>query len=946
MTYRRHDQFVFIATLLDRRAPIRQEGNRKVNNVRISPRTSQPFHTEVLHNERRQFRIAAPYNKTRRRALRLIPRPIKRFAAWMTQPRLLVPLGLVMLALTGMVAYYMVQFSQEIDARLQAGFFDHSVGIFTAPFKVSVGNRLSLEELANYLDSAGYQRNDLSGTKGATRSYTINGNAIDIHPDGAARELGVTPVRAEVGKDGRVLALTHAQSGERLKFAFIEGEPLACLRDGDRRKQTAVPFADIPAQLRDAVMAIEDRRFFNHSGIDWHGIARALWMDLHHRGVVQGGSTLTQQLIKNAFLTSDRTLSRKLKEAMMALILESRLSKEEIFTLYCNNVYLGQSSTFAVHGFAQAAKVYFDKNLNELTLGESAFLAGLVHAPNRYSTHRDTQPAVERRNAVLEAMIETGAITSDQAAEARRQPLQLKKQEAREDYGATYFIDYVERFLDDRYGARGESAERRVVTTMDPRLQRAAHDAVIKHTERLDRLVRRPARKGEEAKHVQAALVALDAHSGEVLAMIGGRNYDESQLNRATDARRQPGSTFKPFVYASALSNRYYTAASLLSDRPQTFTYDGGRAEYTPSNYHGGFTNRDVTLREALAHSMNVPAVSLAMNIGLGNVVETAESCGLDVPRAYPSMALGTNEATPLEMAGAYTAFANGGTALRPIPVKSIRSASGGLSNISATSGRAFSPQVAYLMTSLMQSVVDQGTAARLRGYGLQSALAGKTGTSNDGWFVGYTPNLVCAVWVGYDDNTDINMKASDTALPLWADFVKAALEIGPELGGDNFARPSGIVEVEIDPTTGLRATPECAAQRTEIFIAGTEPIAECTHQSLLAEAGSETLSPDDLSAEDQAGSIIVEVCADSGMLASSACPRTLRRTFAWGSEPSEICNVEHQRQAPYSDADDERAVPDERPPLFSENEMGSAPRPADRPRRPAPKPHWPQQNQ
>jgi penicillin-binding protein 1B len=899
-----------------------------------------------MHDQHGHARIAHAFSKAWERMLRLTPRPIKRFAAWMTQPRVLLPLGAVMLVLIGIAAYYTVQFSDEIDARLQAGFFDHSVGIFTAPFKVSVGNRLSLDELANYLDGAGYQRSNPSAANGETRSYTINGNAIEIHPDPAtARELGVTPVRAEIDKDGRILALTQAQSGERLKSAFIEGESLACLRDGDRRKQIAVQFADIPAQLRDAVTAIEDRRFFTHNGIDWHGIARALWMDVQHRGVVQGGSTLTQQLIKNAFLTSDRTLNRKLKEAMMALILESRLSKQDIFTLYCNNVYLGQSSTFAVHGFAQAAKVYFDKNLNELTLGESAFLAGLIHAPNRYSTYRDTEPATERRNAVLEAMVDTGAITSAEADAARRQPLQLKKQEAREDYGATYFIDYVERFLDERYSSRGQAAERRVVTTMDPRLQRAAHDAVIKNTERLDRVVRRPARKGDEAKHVQAALVALDAHSGEVLAMIGGRNYDESQLNRATDARRQPGSTFKPFVYASALSNRYYTAASLLSDRPQTFTYDGGRAEYTPSNYHGGFTNRDVTLREALAHSMNVPAVALAMNVGLGNVVATAKSCGLDVPRAYPSMALGTNEATPLEMASAYTAFANGGTALRAVPVKNIRSASGGLANISATSARAFSPQVAYLMTSMMQSVVDQGTAARLRGYGLPSALAGKTGTSNDGWFVGYTPNFVCAVWVGFDDNTDINMKASEVALPLWADFVKAALEVRPELGGDNFTRPSGIIEVEIDPTTGLRATPVCTERRTELFIAGTEPVADCLHESLVADASLDALSPDAMSEEDQAGSITLEICADSGLLSSSMCPRTLRRTFAWGSEPSEICNGEHQRQAPHSDADEDRTVPDEPPPLTSDNEMRSGSRPTDRSRRPSQNPNWPPQH-
>lgn len=864
----------------------------------------------------------------------------------MTQPRVLVPLAVVLFGLIGVAAYYTVQFSREIDARLEAGFFDHSVGIFTAPFKVSVGNRMSLDELASYLDGAGYQRNAQGNLSGDTRAYSINGNVIEIHPDPAtAQEMGVTPMRAEIGKDNRIVALTNAQGGVRLKSAFIEGEPLANLRDGDRRKQIAVQFADVPASLRDAVVAIEDRRFFTHSGVDYRGIARALWADVHHGGMVQGGSTLTQQLIKNAFLTSDRTLARKVKEAMMALILESRLSKEEIFTLYCNNVYLGQSSTFAVHGFAQAAKVYFDKSLNELTLSESALLAGLIHAPNRYATTRNLQLAVERRNNVLDAMADTGAITSEQAETAKRESLQIKKQEPREDYGGSYFIDYVERFLDQRYGSNGESAARRVVTTMDPRLQRAAHDAVVKHTARLDRVIHRPARKGEEVKPVQAALVALDAHTGEVLAMIGGRNYDESQLNRATDARRQPGSTFKPIVYATALSNRYYTPISLLSDRPQTFTYDGGRAEYTPANYHGGFTNRDVTLREALARSMNVPAVELALNVGLGNVTETAKSCGLDVPHVYPSLALGTNEATPLEMAGAYIAFANGGTALRPIPVKTIRSNSDRQANVAATSERAFSPQVAYLLTSMMESVVEQGTAASLRGYGLPGAIAGKTGTSNDGWFVGYTPNLVCAVWVGCDDNTDLGMKASETALPLWADFVKEALAIRPELGGDNFTRPSGIVEAEVDPTTGLRATAECAERRTEIFISGTEPINDCTHGAMVADAGTDPLSPDSMNENEQTTGLTLEICADSGMLSSSACPHTLRRTFAAGSEPSEICSMEHERQAPRPAADDSAVAPNEPPPLITEPEMRSSLPPAPRPRRPAPKPAWPPRN-
>src|SRR6185295_12065394 len=290
---------------------------------------------------------------------------------------------------------------------------------------------------------------------------------------------------------------------------------------------------------------------------------------------------------------------------------------------------------------------------------------------------------------------------------------------------ASYFIDYAQRFLDQRYSEEGLSRLRRITTTMDPRLQRAAYGALTRQTDKLDKIISRTTRRGATPQPVQAALVALDAHTGEVLAMVGGRGYDESQLNRATDAKRQPGSAFKPFVYATALTSRSYTAASLISDTPQTFTFDGGRSEYKPSDYHGAFTNRNVTLREALTRSLNVPAVSLAMRVGLNNVAEVAEKCGLERPRVYPSMALGTSEVSPLELASAYTAFANGGVAVRPIPLKSISrdDKAGSTERLQSTGVTVFSPQVAYLMTNLLQSVVDEGTAARLRGMGLKGAI-------------------------------------------------------------------------------------------------------------------------------------------------------------------------------------------------------------------------------
>ena len=388
--------------------------------------------------------------------------------------------------------------------------------------------------------------------------------------------------------------------------------------------------------------------------------------------------------------------------------------------------------------------------------------------------------------------------------------------------------------------------------------------------------------------------------------MVGGRSYDESQLNRATDAKRQPGSAFKPFVYATALSTRSFTAASLLSDRPRSFTYDGGRSEYTPSDYHGGFTNRNVTLREALARSLNVPTVELAMSTGLSRVAEVAEACGLDKPRVYPSMALGTSEVTPLQLAAAYTAFANGGTALRPTPVRSVGDTDAE-TRVGTSSTHVFSPQVAYLMTHLMEAVVDQGTASRLRAMGLKGAIAGKTGTANDGWFVGYTPQIVCVAWVGFDNNRDLRMKASDAALPMWADFMKEAVQIRANVGGDSFGKPGGLVSVAIDPTTGCLAGPESLSRRMEIFIAGTEPASPCYPADYTLADAEDTLETEEEepiveeaepeTEENREGHKgLVEVCVLTGLRASRDCLKTELRSFEPEKEPRISCSAEFHR--------------------------------------------------
>lgn len=852
-----------------------------------------------------------------------IEKPFKAFARRLAQPRVLITLGVLTAITLGAGLYFWSRLSREIDERLKRAFLDDSIGIFTTPFKVSVGDRLAADEISSYLIAAGYQRKGADEVR-AAGSFSIDENGVRIIPrDGT----GLSPVRMEI-HDGRVAALENLESGARLKSTNIEGELLAAVEGDDRRKRIMVSFADIPESLKNAIVAIEDRRFFSHPGVDWRGMARALWADIDQGGIVQGGSTITQQLIKNAFLTSDRNFCRKIKEAAMAIVLESKLTKEEIFAHYCNEVYLGQMGSFAMNGFAQAAQVYFGKRLDQLTVAESAFLAGLIHAPNRYGPHRDKATAIERRNVVLDAMVETGALTTEQAEAAKREPLTLKKREAVNDYGSSYFVDYAQRFLEERYGASGMAIRRGVYTTMDPRLQRAAYEAVNKHAERLDKILS-GSKKKDDGRRVQAALVALDAHTGEVLAMVGGRNYDESQLNRATDAKRQPGSTFKPFVYASALGMRSYTTATKILDSERTFTYDGGRGEYKPTNYGGGYTNSEVTLREAFARSLNVPAVDVAMRVGLGAVADLAEDCGLEDQKVYPSMALGTTEVTPLHLAGAYTAFANGGMALKPIPVRQIARADleAGPESLSATSTRVFSPQVAYLMTNLMQSVVDAGTGSKVRALGARGAIAGKTGTSNDGWFAAYTPNMVCVVWVGYDDNTEIDLKASETALPLWTDFVKDAVEIRTDLGGSEFVRPGGIVTAEIDTETGLLATDGCASRRQEVFISGTEPYTACSHgfsddHFLTADYDdSQTIDEDDLAAASESSTstsqVSIDICAQTGKIASAYCGKTVKRTFNLGGEPLQVCFGDGHKEKDKYDRDRGRSSDDETDGLY-----------------------------
>jgi Membrane carboxypeptidase (penicillin-binding protein) len=493
----------------------------------------------------------------------------------------------------------------------------------------------------------------------------------------------------------------------------------------------------------------------------------------------------------------------------MSIILETRLDKKEIFTLYANQIYLGQQTGVSIYGLGEAANVYFGKDVSQLTLDESAFLAGIIRSPNRYGPYKNPEKVTERRNQVLISMFEAGEITAEQLESARNAPYTLKPVESKKDLqGMPYFSQYVVDTLPSVVTDPEALQHLRVYTSIDPDLQRLAYETVSKRLDKLDKYFPK-----QPSGNLNAALVAMRPKTGEIVAMVGGRDYSQNQFNRATSAMRQPGSVFKPFVYATAINSAYdtaarvFTAATVLKDEKKVFTF--GNDSYAPNNYGDTFSNKETTLRDALVKSKNTVTVDIGMQVNIGKVMNLAHKAGLPkVEKAYPSMALGTAEATPLDVATGYTMFANLGERVLPTPITKITSGDG-TTKLQPQNDKkeVVRADVAYVMNDIMKDVINRGTAAQVQGWGFRNvsgktAFAGKTGTSRDGWFVGFTPELVVVVYVGFDDNTDLGMKGSDSAMPIWADFMKAALDEHPEWNGD-WQMPAGIRKAEIDVRNG-----------------------------------------------------------------------------------------------------------------------------------------------
>jgi penicillin-binding protein 1B len=752
--------------------------------------------------------------------------------------------GIPLLAVAILTIYFYLSFSRMIDARLAGETQRSDPRIFGRPYEVRRGQTLTPTQLEARLNELGYSHRARAEQPG---EFAIGRDAIVIIPrDGDRRGQVVRVVfasRAPKKPDPKSAAKAPAPKAvepmgiERFEIVGTKQTPdrvmldtplITALVSGAREKRRDVPLSVIPPRVVQAVLAIEDRRFYDHPGIDPIGTAAAAFANVFgSKKYLRGGSTITQQLVKNTFLTPEQTLKRKVSEWFMSVALERRLSKDQILTLYLNDVSLGQRGSFAIHGVPEAARLFFAKDVTNLSLAEAATVAGVIQSPSRLSPFNNPDRAKDRRNVVLRAMADAGYISADAADRAAHEPLQMAARAL--DSEAPYFVDYIGQELQEKYRTATGAID--VYTTLDLSLQRTAQEALADGIAHLDEVL------AKRHRRPQAALIAVDPRTGEVLALVGGRSYNQSQYNRAIVARRQPGSVFKPFVYLSAFEHAAadgrgdMTPATVVLDEPTSWEFN--QQTWTPSNYENEYEG-PITLRRALALSRNIVAIKVAEATGYDQVAAMWKKVGAGTPpHAYPSIALGVFEATPFEIATAYTLFPNGGT-IRPLHA---------ISRLVSSEGKDMALQIqqprtvarkdtTFLVTNMMRSVMNEGTGAGARAAGFALDAAGKSGTTNDlrdAWFVGFTPELLTVVWVGMDDNQPLGLSGTQAALPIWTSFMRRALAGRPNVP---FETPEGIVYVDIDRDTGKVAMPACPRVFHESFLTGTEPKEACTLHS------------------------------------------------------------------------------------------------------------------
>ncbi|MBI2069325.1 MAG: PBP1A family penicillin-binding protein [Elusimicrobia bacterium] len=717
-------------------------------------------------------------------------------------------IAIVVVILAGLIFYADRKLSKLVLGGLGEAF---PTKVYAAPFILGEGVHISPDRLIERLKRLGYRQTH--APLSAPGDYALDQTLIHIYVRGFELPIiaqqpalvSLTPNNDNgwtiIGPDG----------GLQTQIAF-EPELIAELSGRQKIRRDPAAAKDIPRRLKLAVVAAEDRRFYRHWGIDPAAIARALWMNLVKGRAMQGGSTITQQLAKNIILTPKRTLWRKAAEAAVAGYLELRYDKDEILAMYLNHIYMGQDGHVSIAGVRAAAQFYFSKNLSELTLAESATLAAIIPSPYRFNPLRDPGIARTRRNRVLSLMHKEEWISQDEFKSAAAEPMTARPSrlgdESANEYAyftAELLRDLLERFSEEQLFRLGLT----IHTTMDPLMQIAAQRAVAR------------------ARH-QAALTAIDPHTGRILALAGGKDFRQSQFNRATQAARQPGSAFKPFVYAAALE-KGWTMISPLLDEPRRYPKGANGGFWEPKNYDGVYRGT-VTVRQALALSLNAATLDLARRVGPSAVARLARGLGITSPlEENLGLALGVSQVTLLEMTAAYAAFANGGFRVKPHLISAILDAEGRTLEFTAFERESvLSPAASYLMSAMLESVVAEGTAKSLSLWFGNRPAAGKTGTTNDGrdaWFIGFTPQLAAGVWAGHDEHIPVNASGAKDALPLWAEFMSKMLQDYPE---EKFTRPEGLVAKTVDPQTNLLAVAGCKQRREELFAPGTEPKTDC----------------------------------------------------------------------------------------------------------------------
>ncbi len=733
--------------------------------------------------------------------------------------------------------YYYFTYQKVVDDRLAQGpLFANVAQIYAGSKEVRTGQKLTAASIAQDLKSAGYNSNPELGT------FQLNGDSIQIKP--GAQSFHSTDGATITTSDGVVQSIT-ADNGAALQGYKLEPQLITALSTGKARsKRRLVKYADIPPHMVEAVTAIEDRRFFEHSGVNYLRLAKCAVTDIlsGHKGC--GGSTLTQQLAKNIFLSSEKSYRRKFIEIIITFQLEARFTKQQLFEMYVNEMNLGHQGSFEINGVGEAAETFFGKDLSQLDLAQTATLAALFQNPSYRNPYRHPERAIERRNLVLDSMVETGAITPSQAEHAKAEPLHLAPPNIQAGE-APYFVDLVHDQLVQRIGEQDLGNQNlRIYTSLDPELQRAASEAVEVGMKNVDELIRKRHRASDtDITYPQVALIALDPHTGQILALVGGRNYGASQLDHAI-AERPTGSIFKPFVYATAYNTSLngtdldgsgvFTALTRLNNDPQDFGING--QSYTPGNFERGEYPGMVTAVQAIAHSLNIATIALAQKVGYENVAALARSAGIVNARGTPSVAIGTYNATPIDMAGAYTVFANNGVHLKPWMLASVRNANGDIvADFAPEAKQVLDPRTAFLTQSLLENVMTFGTGAAARAHGFHAPAAGKTGTSHDVWFAGYTSNLLCVIWVGNDDYTDISrgltrpLQGADAAAPIWAEFMNRAITLPQYSDVKSFTPPDGVSVIRIDKESNLPADASCPNDYYAAFLNETIPQNTCS---------------------------------------------------------------------------------------------------------------------